>query len=478
MRHARVLVCLCNMVLLLILLISFSMQAGASQLTIKQTFAFACDSSGKICPNGEQPNTLIQSADGNFYGTTLLGGTGNQAAGTIFKITLTGQLTTLYTFLADQNGNFPNGANPSSLLEGNDGFLYGTAGGGAYGFGVVFKLSRTGAIQVLHSFCGLNNCRDGTGPVSLLLGADGNFYGGTFGTNTQPGTLFRVTPGGSYTLLHQFSAANEGPMVLGMTLGSDRNMYGTTLGRETVITSLFRLTLSGRVTVLQTIHYAQFPVSAPIQASNGKLYGGLSRFENQAEPGIFASSLSGSDFTNILLPSFMFGDYVGYMTSASDANLWSIISGNDLQPEVISISPNGTLLQTVTFDGVNGANPDAPLVQSSDGRFFGVTESGGTVQEGSTSGGVVFTLDAGLSKPAPALVTFNPSHGKVGSKLRIHGIHFVGATAVTFNGVTATFQVLNTGNILATVPAGATTGPIAVTNAGGTTAGKKNFTIE
>jgi hypothetical protein len=60
----------------------------------------------------------------------------------------------------------------------------------------------------------------------------------------------------------------------------------------------------------------------------------------------------------------------------------------------------------------------------------------------------------------------------------IHGAQFVGTTSVTFNDVNASFQVLNTANILATVPAGATTGPIKVTNGGGTAASAKNFVIE
>jgi hypothetical protein len=68
--------------------------------------------------------------------------------------------------------------------------------------------------------------------------------------------------------------------------------------------------------------------------------------------------------------------------------------------------------------------------------------------------------------------------GKAGTPVKIHGNHFVGTTAVAFNGVRAMFKVLNTGNILATVPQGATTGPISVTNPGGTTASKGNFTVE
>jgi uncharacterized repeat protein (TIGR03803 family) len=453
------------------------LQAQPPAPTIKQLFGFACDANTKVCPDGKSPNSLIQSADGNFYGTTPSGGTGNQAAGTVFKITPSGQLSTVYTFVADQKGNYPNGGGPNSLVEGNDGFLYGTAGGGgANNQGVVFKLSHAGDIHVLHSFCLLTNCADGSGPLTLLLANDGNLYGATM--YSFPGTLFRITPAGTYTLLHTFNLKVDGPQCIGMTLASDGNIYGTTLGARDLLTVLFRLTPAGQFTVLQTLHYAQFPVSAPIQALDGKLYGGLSRFEDQAEPGIFASSLSGSDFRNILLSPFAFGDYVAYMTSASDSNLWSVIFGNSLQPEVISLSTDGKLLQTATFDGTNGANPDAPLVQGSDGTFFGVAEFGGSVQRRDLPSGVVFTLDAGLGAPKPAFVSFKPSRGKVGLRVMLHGSHFVGTTAVTFNGVRATFRVLNTGNILATVPQGATTGPIGVTNPGGTATSKKTFTVQ
>jgi uncharacterized repeat protein (TIGR03803 family) len=129
--------------LLLALFLTTWLQAQPSAPTIKQLFAFACDPHTNVCPDGDGPNSLIQSADGNFYGTTTSGGTGNKAFGTVFKITPAGQLTTLYAFVADQKGNYLNGELPSSLVEGNDGFLYGTAQqGGANNVGIVFKLSK------------------------------------------------------------------------------------------------------------------------------------------------------------------------------------------------------------------------------------------------------------------------------------------------------------------------------------------------
>jgi hypothetical protein len=216
-----------------------------------------------------------------------------------------------------------------------------------------------------------------------------------------------------------------------------------------------------------------------VQISNGELYGGLSRYEDQSEPSLFSSNLSGSNFEDILLPQLVYGDEVQYLTPASDSNLWCIMVDYDLETvEVISLALNGTLLQTVTFDGTNGEDPDAALVQGSDGRLFGVTQLGGSAPQGETANGVVFALDAGLTPPKPGLVIFKPSRGSVGTHVAIHGTHFVGTTQVTFNGVSATFKVLNSGYIVAAVPQGATTGPISVTNPGGTTVSKEDFTVE
>src|SRR5215510_7024383 len=176
----------CYAGLLLNALLIVSLVTTARAQTPSQLFAFGCDSQTGVCANGENPNSLIQSADGNFYGTTTTGGLGNAARGTVFKITALGQLTTLFTFVADQHGNYPNGWLPTSLVEGNDGFLYGTTdAGGANNVGLVFKLSKSGVFQILHNLC--SSCGEGSGPSSLILGRDGNFYG------TSLGVLFRIT---------------------------------------------------------------------------------------------------------------------------------------------------------------------------------------------------------------------------------------------------------------------------------------------
>ncbi|MBV9157605.1 MAG: hypothetical protein JO097_15175 [Acidobacteriaceae bacterium] len=174
--------------LTLILLLSaslFARPAQASQFSLNSLFTFTCDSNGS-CLNGEVPTSLIQSADGNFYGTTAFGGSGSQAAGTVFKLTPNGELTTLFTFTNDRNG-----ANPSNLVEGNDGFLYGLTMLPEDTGTALFKLSKAGKM--------IRTSSVGGNIYNLLLAGDGNFYVCTLGANPTPGQVLRITPSGSVT---------------------------------------------------------------------------------------------------------------------------------------------------------------------------------------------------------------------------------------------------------------------------------------
>ena len=450
-----------------------TLPSAAHAQTIRQLFAFPCTVIGKpphqttSCPQGSGPGFLLQSVDGNFYGTTGFGGTGNQATGTVFRLAPSGKLTTLYTFVADSSGNFRNGAHPGGIIEGNDGFLYGTAASNSSGAGgVIFKLSRTGAIQVLHKSSTQT-------PYSLTLGADGNLYGCTPVADSillTGATIFQLTLAGVYTTLHTFNTPTEGPGCMGIILASDGNFYGTTIGDVRKITTLFRLTPAGQFTILQTVHYGQFPVGAPIQAADGKVYGALDFVENGGPfvPGLFASELSGTGYQQIAL-SYPVLDWVGNLTDASDGNFWAIDFRLGPSGSLVSFAHNGSPLRQVDFGGFG-------LVQISNGTFLAVT-GGGTVPPGEVAGGSIVTISAGLPAPKPLFVRPGTPSGVVGSKVMIHGRNLLGTTRVTFNGVSGAFQILNTVNILATVPAGATTGSIAVTNAGGTTDSQTDFTV-
>ncbi len=147
--------------------------------------------------NGAYPYvlmTLVQGNDGNFYGTTYEGGANN--GGTVFKITSTGTLTALYSFCAQSgctDGAYPFGG----LVQGTDGNFYGTTyEGGANDGGTVFKITPAGTLTTLYSFCAQGGCTDGEFPIDKLVqGTDGNFYGTTEGGGTSgAGIVFNSSP--------------------------------------------------------------------------------------------------------------------------------------------------------------------------------------------------------------------------------------------------------------------------------------------
>jgi uncharacterized repeat protein (TIGR03803 family) len=139
--------------------------------------------------DGSSPQSpLIQGGDGDFYSTTVEGGTAG--FGTVFKITPAGVETVLHTFPGGADGFYP-----GPLLQASDGNLYGTAGGGAFNFGTIFQLTPAGVISPQYSFQGNPNpagAPDGANPLSLILGRDGVFYGVTvIGGAANGGTVFK-----------------------------------------------------------------------------------------------------------------------------------------------------------------------------------------------------------------------------------------------------------------------------------------------
>src|SRR5271165_4043559 len=179
----------------LAIVLSCALLAGSAYRANAQAVAaytFVCNgkTSGQ-CPQGENPNSLIQASDGNFYGTSVSSGSkaGGQTlfGGTVFSLTPAGKFTLLYTFVPGAKNNFANGFGPVSLTEGPDGNLYGlTVSGGNnyappfYGYGVLFRISKTGTgFEVVHKFCSVGvYCSDGVYPAGgLVVGADGIIYG-------------------------------------------------------------------------------------------------------------------------------------------------------------------------------------------------------------------------------------------------------------------------------------------------------------
>src|ERR1035437_5010146 len=291
---------------------------------------------GEIWSDGAHPNAgVVFASDGNFYGTTSDGPSRN--LGTVFKITPTGTLTTLYVFAGSR------GADPSAgLVQAGDGNFYGTTrSGGASGFGTVFKITPDGGLTTLHSFAG----GDGQGPYAgLVQGSAGTFYGTTLGGGASDlGTVFKITPNGTLTTLHSFTGGDGQIPYAGLVQGSEGNFYGTTSsGGTSDLGTVFKITPFGALTTLYSFAGSDgaTPTAGLVQGSDGNFYG---------------------------------------TTSYGPArNLGT----------VFKITPDGTLTTLYSFAGSDGEHPTtASLVQGSDGNFYGTTSSGGAF-----GNGVVFRL--------------------------------------------------------------------------------------
>ena len=239
-------------------------------------------SHGKI-PSSE----LVQGADGNYYGITTNGGSGLcsdgfgvEGCGTIFKISQTGVQKVIYNFTVDTNTNTAvNGIYPiGGLVQGKDGNFYGTASAGGnpnaggngciLGCGTIFKITPSGILTLLHQFAGVGGTpAEGAGPTGrLILASDGKFYGTTYsggsvryGVGNQ-GTIFSITSSGAFTTLHTFDdvdALDGSSPYAGLTQGKDGSFYGTTyFGGTDGVGTVFRSSRLGVVTVLHSFRPA------------------------------------------------------------------------------------------------------------------------------------------------------------------------------------------------------------------------------
>jgi uncharacterized repeat protein (TIGR03803 family) len=557
----------------------YSMTAAG---TLSTVYSFCALTS---CTDGAGPwGGVTLGFDGNFYGTTQGGGT--HAAGTVFKVTPTGTLTTLwnfangtdesapvYTTVQGQDGNmygvseeqyngqygaffkvsasgvfkalrdfnYTNGASPNLPTQGIDGNFYGTTqfgGDPTCKCGVVYKLTATGAITVLHAFKGYPT--DGNRPIGILVqGPDGNFYGTTYkgGTTNGNGTVFKITPTGVLTLLHSFNYGNGNfdaqlPEA-GLTLGTDGNFYGVTANGGTKNAgAIFKITPAGSESVLYsfcsvTCNDGFSPTTPLVLHTGGKFYGntngnslGGSVFYSfdigfkplvdlvtwsakvgktveilgQGFTGTTGVSFNGvpASFTNVsdtyMTATVPAGALTGTVTVTTFTSTMKSNRAFLVAPQIKSFTPTSGIVGTaVTITGVSltqatkvtiGGKPASFTVNSD-------TQVTATVPAGAKTGAKITITTAGgiASSPlaftvVPSITSFSPTSGSVGTAVTITGNSFKGTTKVTFGGVAATsFQVISDTQVDALVPSGAVTGPIAVTTAGGTGTSAANFTV-
>jgi uncharacterized repeat protein (TIGR03803 family) len=308
-----------------------------------------------------QYGALLQAKDGNYYGTTQYGG--NHEGGSVFAVTPSGDITTIYSF-CPQSG-CPDGERPQSgLVQGTDGNLYGaTQSGGTNSYGTIFKLTPTGSLTVLYNICSETTCADGSAPTGLVQGIDGNFYGVmTYGGASSYGVVFKITSSGTFTRLYSFKDDADGyyPSA-SLVQGSDGNLYGTTVdGGTHQYGAYFKISTSGTLTVLYD----------------------FCTLTNCADGGSVQSALvQGSD-----------GNFYGTTTN----------QGANGHGTAFKITPAGVLTTLYAFcsDGgaacSDGANPYGGLMLASDGNFYGTTEADGVNAQGTffqvTSAGAENTI--------------------------------------------------------------------------------------
>jgi len=353
------------------------------------------------CTDGQDPRGLIEGSDGNFYGTTYWGGTGlttyGTPRGTVFKLTPAGALTVLHSFCSQANctdGSWP----LSGLVQGSDGNFYGTTGSGGANpscgvndpdCGTIFKITPTGMLTTLYTFCSQTGCTDGRIPSGpLVQGSDGNFYGTTQsgGANsTGEGTIFSITPTGTLTPLYSFcklSGCADGQFPNGpLVQGGNGNYYGTTPSASYNSSggTIFSITPGGTLTTLYSFC----------------LQSGCNDGQNPA-PGL----IRGTD-----------GNFFG-TTEQGGANPAPVGSSGG-SGTVFKITPSGKLATLYSFCSVggtsactDGAFPIA-LIQDTDGNFVGITEAGGA---SALYGGTSFRLTP------PPVVTIAPLNLSFGNQ--------------------------------------------------------------
>jgi uncharacterized repeat protein (TIGR03803 family) len=355
-------------------------------------------------------SNLIQASDGNFYGTTNLGGTigatCTYGCGTVFKVSPAGTFTLVHSFLGAADGKTPS----ASLVQGTDGNLYGTTSyGGANNLGTVFKITSAGTFTLLHTFT--SAITDGAIPdASLIQGTDGTFYGTTsIGGTYNNGSIYKITSTGTFTLLYSFSGPLDGEgLFYGLVQGTDGNFYGTTdSGGANLLGTAFKITPTGSFTLLHSFSNSADdgtnPLAGLVQGADGNFYG-TSLYEAKALGAFFKISPSGTFTLLYAFTSATGTDPYGNLALGTDGNFYGAAEGGGTNSygTVFDLSPVGTftLLHNFTNSTTDGSRPQGGLAQGADGSFYGSTTSGGL-----TGLGTIFKLTPATPIPGPVQLT-------------------------------------------------------------------------
>jgi len=397
-----------------ILLTMAALTLGTLLIPSSQAQSFSVLYSFQGTTDGGQPFAgLIRDSSGNLYGTTE----GVQDGfGTVFELDPTGKETTLWNFNDPKRGQYPEAA----LIRDSKGNLYSTTEeGGRYSGGTVFRLKKSGAQTVLHSFD--KNNTDGFHPVAALVAdAAGNFYGTTYeGGAFGWGTVFKVDGTGAYSILYSFTGKKDGRSPKASLIRDPAgNFYGTTefggwFGDKCAdgCGVVFKLDVSGTETVLHSFDGGKdgaFPVASLVRDAAGDLYGTTNAggaFPCQSNIGcgtVFKVSTTGKHTVLYSFAGLPDGEApTAGLTRDATGSLYGTteLGGH---PCAISLYGCGTVFELkkaqetilYTFSGgADGGLPEAGLLRDPAGNFYGTTSWGGIVGCTNNVGcGVVFKI--------------------------------------------------------------------------------------
>jgi uncharacterized repeat protein (TIGR03803 family) len=385
----------------------FQVNKDGSSYTIIRHFAGGTN-------DGKYPfGNVIEGSDGKLYGMTSQGG--NDSNGVVFQVNKDGgSYTILKHFLVE----ISDGQNPyGSLIEGNDGKLYGmTKNGGSHNGGVLFQMNKDGSsYKILKHFFGKNifqGIEDGQNPYgSLIEGNDGKLYGMTFqGGSHEYGVLFQVNKdGSSYTILKHFLGKYNLEEIVdaqypygSLIEGSDGKLYGmTSQGGSSNRGVVFQVDKDGgSYTILKhflvEISDGQNPYGSLIEGGDGKLYGMTVEGGNSNSGVIFQLNKDGSSYT--ILKHFSVGTSdgslpVGSLVEGNDGKLYGMTSrgGSSNKGVIFQLNKDGsyyTILKHFAGGTSDGEYPFGSLVEGSDGKLYGMTLGGGSIHSG-----IIFQLN-------------------------------------------------------------------------------------
>jgi uncharacterized repeat protein (TIGR03803 family) len=412
---------------------------------------------------------IVQGRDGNMYGGGAACGVGG-GGGAIYKISPAGVESVFFNFPPQWTN-----CGGAGLTLGSDGNFYGACEGGnpATGMGSIFRLTPAGVFTDLHDFTGANG--DSLPMYPPIQGVDGNFYGVSGNEVQVCGNVYKLTPAGVYTNLHTFVFGNECHSS-NLVQASDGNLYGTLADCAVVQGAgcVYKISPAG---VFKEIHdfaftTGQVPCTGLIQGKDGKLYGATQQGAANGSGNIYKLTTAGiatdfHDFTNATDASCV--NNVG-----PPVNLLQVADGSfyGVNP---AYGPNGTgSIYKLTSAGVftaflfpnppvDGDLPSSTLIQHTNGLVYGTTPSGGNPASCAfVCQGTFF----GVATGDLPFVSLEPTQktGNVGAKVGVFGQGFTSASVVKFGGVAAKSVTLSgTTYLTAVVPTGAHTGAVTVT---------------